>query len=555
MFIKGGAEGNGEAVYTHGNYYANVKAALAALQNQVDGLSYFRGIKKAGAAETAWAADKDGVITFSSTDPASVDVNISSKGVEIGLSKTFTDTVAANTAAIEAEATRATAAEGKIRTDLGQKEDAASAEGSAFARIAQVKSDLSALQNTGVGAQIQAAIEGLDAEKENSSAHVTVKVVEVDGKIDSVSVSESDIASASIVEKAIEDEAKAREDADKALADRLDIIEGEAEGSIKKAVADEKSRAEGAEAALAGRLDVIEGEDEGSIKKAVADAKAELLGDAAEDYNTLGKLEDKIQAVEGAAKSYEVKAINVENEENVKEAWGLFDEDGVQAGSTIKIYKDSSLKEVELDGQILKFTYILADGSESTVGVDVSAFLHESEYGNGLQVIDHIVSVKMDEASESFLSVGANGIKLSGIQAAIDAEAAARQRDIEAEAARADAAEKANASAIAAEKQRAEAKEAELAQAIATGNSDTLTDAKKYTDDEIAKLDVEDAAVENQFVTAVSETDGKISVSRSSINASQIGITNTENDAFAVETQNVQDALTELANFWAWEEL
>lgn len=40
---------------------------------------------------------------------------------------------------------------------------------------------------------------------------------------------------------------------------------------------------------------------EGSVAKAVADAKTELLGDAAEDYNTLGKLEDKIQEVDSKA--------------------------------------------------------------------------------------------------------------------------------------------------------------------------------------------------------------------------------------------------------------
>ena len=45
VFIKGGeANGNGEAVYTHGQYYANVKDALAALQTKVDGMKYFSKI-------------------------------------------------------------------------------------------------------------------------------------------------------------------------------------------------------------------------------------------------------------------------------------------------------------------------------------------------------------------------------------------------------------------------------------------------------------------------------------------------------------------------------
>ena len=90
---------------------------------------------------------------------------------------------------------------------------------------------------------------------------------------------------------------------------------------------------------------------------------------------------------------------------------------------------------------------------------------------------------------------------------------------------------------------------------LAKADTDNLAAAKKHADDAIAALNVTDAAVANQFVTAVSESAGKISVSRSAINASQIGITNTEEDAFAASTQNVQEALNELAGFWAWEEL
>ena len=45
----------------------------------------------------------------------------------------------------------------------------------------------------------------------------------------------------------------------------------------------------------------------GSVAKAVADAKAELLGDAADDYNTMGKLEDKIQKVDAKASAAHTK--------------------------------------------------------------------------------------------------------------------------------------------------------------------------------------------------------------------------------------------------------
>lgn len=185
-------------------------------------------------------------------------------------------------------------------------------------------------------------------------------------------------------------------------------------------LADEIERATKAEEDLDARLNVIEGEGADSIKKAVADAKTELLGDAANDYNTLGKLEDKIQEVASAAKSYSIVAITEGLNANVKEAFKLVDEDGKQSGATISIYKDSALQKVELVEQELQFTYLLANGTESTVGVDVSKFLAESEFKNGLQVVDHVVSVKIDAASESFLTVGEGGVKLSGVQDAIN---------------------------------------------------------------------------------------------------------------------------------------
>lgn len=154
---------------------------------------------------------------------------------------------------------------------------------------------------------------------------------------------------------------------------------------------------------------------------AAATVKTELLGTTKDgDATTIAALNTKIENVEDAAKTYEIKKITTGLSANVKEAYGLFDEDGVQTGETINIYKDSSLKEVKLSGQTLQFTYILTNGSESTVGVDVSAFLSESEFGNGLQVVDHKVSVKKDTSSEAFLSVSADGIKLSGVQQAIN---------------------------------------------------------------------------------------------------------------------------------------
>lgn len=139
------------------------------------------------------------------------------------------------------------------------------------------------------------------------------------------------------------------------------------------------------------------------------------------------EIEEKVAAVAADAKSYSIAAVTGEELSalgtNVKEAYKLVDEDETKAGEYIKIYKDSALQSVVLDGQELVFTYLLATGAEDVVRVDVSTFLAESEFKDGLQVVDHVVSVKVDAASEGFLTVGADGIKLSGVQDAIDSAA------------------------------------------------------------------------------------------------------------------------------------
>ena len=64
-----------------------------------------------------------------------------------------------------------------------------------------------------------------------------------------------------------------------------------------------------------------------------------------------------------------------------------------------------------------------------------------------------------------------------------------------------------------------------------TSGDTSVEGAKRYTDEKIAELDVTDAAEENKYVSSVSETDGRITVSRTAIPI--IGVTDTkENGKF-----------------------
>jgi hypothetical protein len=181
-------------------------------------------------------------------------------------------------------------------------------------------------------------------------------------------------------------------------------------------IADEENlfTAENVEAALnelikkananAAAIEAITGEN-GAIQAAVKAASEAIVGTATSDYNTLGKVETAIKNVADEAKSYSMQALTAEEltalgEANVKEAYKLVDEDGVQAGSTVKIYKDSALQSVSFADQKLTFVYNLADGTSKTVDVDVSSFLAENEFGDGLVVTDHVVSVALADHVE-----------------------------------------------------------------------------------------------------------------------------------------------------------
>jgi hypothetical protein len=136
------------------------------------------------------------------------------------------------------------------------------------------------------------------------------------------------------------------------------------------------------------------------------------------------EIEDRLKALREDAKTYSIVPATTDElgtlGGNIKEAYKLVDEDGTKCGDYIKIYNDSSLESVRLDGQSLIFSYILVDGSKTDVPVDLSAFLADTEFGNGLKVNNGTVSVKVDSASESFLTVGTEGVKLSGVQDAIN---------------------------------------------------------------------------------------------------------------------------------------
>ena len=153
-----------------------------------------------------------------------------------------------------AEATRATGVENALRADLGQKADLAAAEGSAFARIAQLKVDLAAEATTARAAEQAALKAGQDAQKDVDALEALVGDA-ADTKDDAT------VYGAIAAEKA---RAEGKEAEIKAIADKnkTDIAtlnankdtEGSVDYKIDQAITNVNTTTSG----LAGRVDALE---------------------------------------------------------------------------------------------------------------------------------------------------------------------------------------------------------------------------------------------------------------------------------------------------------
>ena len=170
--------------------------------------------------------------------------------------------------------------------------------------------------------------------------------------------------------------------------------------------------------------DGVEGAVEGSVLaydatagKWKAIAQSEILPNMSNYYT-----KDETDAAINAIPIYSMTKLSasdiasLSDGSNVREAYRLKKGSNNVDDTVIKIYKDSALQNVVLQDQKLVFTYLKVDGTTATIEVDVSKFLTEQEFGNGLSVSsDGIVSIKIDSTSQSNLTVGPNGLKLSGV--------------------------------------------------------------------------------------------------------------------------------------------
>lgn len=299
------------------------------------------------------------------------------------------------------------------------------------------------------------SIAALDSSVAARTGYVLSGITEVDGKLTGYTESWLD---ASIVSYNGEGNV---DDVESALTDiygKLAAISGEGSGSIQDQIKSAINDLDVTEIKEAGKAIVSVSETDGKIAATAGNVDAQYVDvNNADDkfktgsdkttltaQETLEQLQKEINNAVGDAAKYTIGVITDGLDANVAKRYQLLQTIGTgspsKVGEYIDIPKDSSLKEVYLgsaddeinetdgivtkkpaaDAQSLNFVYHLETGKYSLVKIDVSKFLTQSEFADGLIVNDGKVSVKRDGASESFLTVSYDGVKLSGVQTAID---------------------------------------------------------------------------------------------------------------------------------------
>lgn len=95
--------------------------------------------------------------------------------------------------------------------------------------------------------------------------------------------------------------------------------------------------------------------------------------------------------------------------------------DGEERG-TINIPKDQFLEDVSYDPDTkeLIFIFVTSDENNKEVRINIENLVDVYSAGNGLSLADGQFSIKLDPSTESYITVGADGLKISGLDSKFD---------------------------------------------------------------------------------------------------------------------------------------
>lgn len=94
--------------------------------------------------------------------------------------------------------------------------------------------------------------------------------------------------------------------------------------------------------------------------------------------------------------------------------------DNVKKGD-INIPKDQFLKDVIYDDTTKELIFVFdTQEGEKTTKIDISGLIDTYEAGNGIELTTNVFSIKLDPSSQSYIQVSADGVKIIGVDEAIN---------------------------------------------------------------------------------------------------------------------------------------
>ena len=350
---------------------------------------------------------------------------------------------------------------------------------------------------------------------------------------------------------------KAESDRAKAAEQQESKSRSDADDAIKSLLSAETSRATTAENDLSDRIT-----SENSRATTAENTITNNLNSETSDRKEAIKAEsDRAKAAEQAMQANlgSITIAKVTSDDATIAASYQLQVNGEAKGTTIDIAKDQSIKDINVldmnatlndNGTIkagnpvgstaLCISYILADGTYKLAKLDYSRFLEETEFSNGLEVNNHKIYVKVDQLSESFLTVSSAGVKIAGVQnainTAVDAERVAREA--ECKQIKDSITQSGQGSTVALD---AEIKRAKEAEATITSNlNNHISDYKnphKVTKAQVGLSDVDNTSDADKPVSNATQTELDKKANQTQVNQLQQTITNLQTTIQQLQSQ------------------
>jgi hypothetical protein len=256
----------------------------------------------------------------------------------------------------------------------------------------------------------------------------------------------------------------------------------------------------------------------GQVESLINAAKSEIVGGASSSADTLGELETIINEIKSGEAEYEIEQVTDDVPVTVQRRYQLSKTVGgtkTKEGVFIDINKDSSIISINYitdpddpHYQNLEYTYADISGGTQTTYVDMSHLVLQEEFASGVTCTNGVAHGVVDPTSETFLTVGADGFKLSGVQNAINTAVAGLDAEVS---------QTAGADGLALSITEADGIITALTGSIAANTYDehgaaatAETNAKAYTDTEIGKLNATESNAKTHVSVSVTQANGKI---------------------------------------------